>query len=202
MDAKLRRRDQNLEDALKQRDEEWKSKMEQREKELRIELMTREKAFISDQLKRDSELLKIMKEREDAMEQNLMQKAEAFGYLYKEHQKEIKQLIKKRDKDMEATLNYREKLWTESLDMVNNNLFKMYSSKGEFEGTLNSIRQRQDDLIKQMALSMEWFVFNKEESNKDKRPPVQFYEFSLSSVGYKFELVNLNLPNKNDRRKK
>ena len=27
---------------------------------------------------------------------------------------------------MEATLNYREKLWTESLDMVNNNLIKVY----------------------------------------------------------------------------
>ena len=49
---------------------------------------------------------------------------------------------------METTLNYREKLWTESLDMVNNNLIKMYSAKGEFEGVLNSIGQRQDDLIK------------------------------------------------------
>ena len=176
--------------------------MEQREKELRLELKTREKAFISDQLKRDNELLKIMKEREDAMEHNLMQKVDAFGYLYKEHHKEIKQLIEKRDRDMEATLNCREKLWTESLDMVNNNLFKMYSAQGEFERTLNSIGQRQDDLIKKMALSMEWSVFNKEESNKDKRPPIQFPEFSLSSTGYKFQLVNLNLPNKNDRRKK
>ena len=30
---------------------------------------------------------------------------------------------------MEATLNYREKLWTESLDMINNNLINMYSNK-------------------------------------------------------------------------
>ena len=55
---------------------------------------------------------------------------------------------------MQATLNYKEKLWTESLDMVNNNLVKMYYARGEFEGTLNSIRQRQYNLIKQMALSM------------------------------------------------
>ena len=48
---------------------------------------------------------------------------------------------------MEATLNYRQKLWTKSLDMVNNNLIKMYSAQGEFEGTLNSIYQRQDDRI-------------------------------------------------------
>ena len=152
-------------------------------------------------VERDSELLKIMKEMENAMEQNLMQKAYAFGYLYKEHWKEIKLLIEKRDRDMEATLNYRENLWTESLDMVNNNLIKMYSAQGEFEGTLNSIGQRQDDLIKQMDLSMEWYAFNKEEGRKARRPPVQFSEFSLPSAGYKLEPVNLNHPNKYDRKK-
>ena len=62
------------------------------------------------------------------MEQNMPQKADAFGYLYKEHQKEIRLLIERRDKEMEATLNYKEKLWTESLDMINNNLIKMYSA--------------------------------------------------------------------------
>ena len=68
-----------------------------------------------------------MKERVDAMEKNMLQKANAFGYLYKEYHKEIKLLIENRAKEIEATLNYREKLWTESLDMVNNNLIKMYS---------------------------------------------------------------------------
>ena len=92
MDAELRRRDQNLEEALRQRDKEWKRKLETREKELSEELRAREDAFVSDQLRRDSELLKIMKERED-MEQNMLQKADAFGYLYKEHQKEIRLLI-------------------------------------------------------------------------------------------------------------
>ena len=103
---------------------------------------------------------------------------------------------------MEAILNYSEKLWIESLDMVNINLIKMYITQGEFKGTLNSIGQRQDDLIKQMALSMEWFVFNKEEVSKAKRPLVQFPEFSHSSTGNKFEPVNLNCPNKYDRKKK
>ena len=89
------------------------------------------------------------------MEKNLLQKADAFWYLYKEHQKEIRLLIEKRDKEMEGTLNYREKCWTENLDIINNNLKKMYSAQGEFEGTLNSIGQRQNDLIKQLALTME-----------------------------------------------
>ena len=131
-----------------------------------------------------------------------MKKADAFGYLYKENKKEIKQLIEKRDRDREATLNYKEKLWTNSLDMVNNNLIKMYFAQGKFEGTLNSIGQRQHDLIKQMALSMEWLVFGKEEGSKAKRPLVQFLEFSSSSTGYMFEPINLNHPNKKERRKK
>ena len=58
----------------------------------------------------------------------MLQRVDAFRYLYKEHQKEIKLLIEKRDKEMEATINFREKLWIESLDMVNNNLTKMYSA--------------------------------------------------------------------------
>ena len=53
----------------------------------------------------------------------MLQKADAFGYLYKEHQKGIRATIQKRDEKMEASLNYREKLWTESLDMI-----KMYKA--------------------------------------------------------------------------
>ena len=86
--------------------------------------------------------------------------------------------------------------------MINNNLIKMYSAQGEFEGTLNSIGKRQDDLIKKMAISMEWSVFNKEEGSKANRPPVKFPEFSPSSAGYKLEPVNLNCPNINNRIKK
>ena len=72
MDAELKIRDQNLEEALKQRDEEWKSRWEIRKHEFSAELRAREDAFLSYQLRKDSELIKIMKEREDAMEQNLL----------------------------------------------------------------------------------------------------------------------------------
>ena len=171
MDAELRRRDQSLEEALKRRDEKWKSRWEIRERELSEELRAREDAFISDQIRRDSELIKITKEREDAMEKNWLQKADAFGYVYKEHQKEIRLLMEKRDKEIEGTLNYREKCWTESLNMINNNLIKRYSTQGEFEGTLNSIGQRQNDLIKQMALSMEWSAFNRSEDGSMSKQP-------------------------------
>ena len=88
----------------------------------------REKAFVNDQLMRDQELIKLMEVREKEIEQNLLQKVEAFGYLYKEHRKEIKATIKKRDEELESTLNYREKLWTESIDLVNQNMVKMYQA--------------------------------------------------------------------------
>ena len=107
------------------------------------------------------------------MEKNLLQKADAFRYLYKEHQKEIRFMIEKRDKEFEGTLNYREKCWNESLDMINNNLLQMYSAQGEFEGTLNSIGQRQSDLIKRLALTMEWYALNIiKEGNRSEQPQV------------------------------
>ena len=86
--------------------------------------------------------------------------------------------------------------------MVNNNLIKMYSSQGEFEGVLNSIGQRQDGLIKQMALSIKWSAFSKEEGSKARRLPVQIPEFFPSSTCYIFEPVNMNLPHKYEKKKK
>ena len=73
------------------------------------------------------------------MEQNILQKVDAIGYLYKERQKEIRATIQKRDEEMEASLNYKEKLWIERLDMVNSNMIRMYNAQGRFEGALNSI---------------------------------------------------------------
>ena len=66
------------------------------------------------------------------MEQNLLQKEKSFEYLYKEHHKEIKATIQKMDEKLESTLNYREKLWIESINMVNQNTIKMYQAEGEF----------------------------------------------------------------------
>ena len=87
--------------------------------------------------------------------------------------------------------------------MIKNNLIKMYSAQGEFEGTLNSIGQRQNDLIKQMTLSMEWSAFNiSEEGSRSKQPQVQILEFSPSATGYKFEPVNLNSSHRHERRRK
>ena len=88
-----------------------------------------ERAFVTDQLKRDQELISIMEIREKEMEQNMLQKAQAIRYLYKEHQNEIKATIQKRDEELESILNYKRKLWTECIDLVNQNMIKMYQAQ-------------------------------------------------------------------------
>ena len=107
---------------------------------------------------RDQELMEV---KGKEMEQNLLQKVEAFGYLYKEHKKEIRATIQKMDEDLESILNYKEKLWTTSIDLVNQNLVKMYQAQGEFEQSLKSIRQGQNDLIKQNIRMQEWYLFDR-----------------------------------------
>ena len=123
---------------------------------MRTELKERTKVFVNEQLKRDKDLLKMLEDKEKKVEKNLLQKDDAFGYLYKEHQKEIRATIHKRDEEMEDSLNYREKLWTESLDLCNSNLRNMYNAQGEFKGTLNSIGERQNVLIRSNARMLEW----------------------------------------------
>ena len=73
-------------------------------------------------------MLKIIEDREKEIEHNMLQKAYAFGYLYKKHQKDIRVTIQKRDEKLEATLKFREKMWTESLDIINANLLNMYNA--------------------------------------------------------------------------
>ena len=143
---------------------------------------------MQDHLKMDQELMEV---KEKEMEQNLLQKAEAFGYLYKEHQKEIRATIQKRDEELESNLNYREKLWTERIYLVNQNLVKMYQAQGEFEQSLKSIRQGQSELIKQNIRMQEWYLSDRNEEGSTPKPEHSIPEFTPLNVTYKFEAVNL-----------
>ena len=158
---------------------------------MRVELKEKEKAFVKDQLLRDQELIKLMEVREKEMEQKLLHKAEAFGYLYKEHQKEIIATIQKRDEELESILNYREKLWTDSINLVNQNFVKVYQAQGEFEQSLNSIRQRQSEPIKQNIIMQEWYLFDRNREGSTTKPEPSIHEFTPLNASYKFEAVNL-----------
>ena len=140
---------------------------------------------------RNQELIKLMEVREKEMEQNLLLKDEAFEYLYKEHQKDIKATIQKGDEEIESILNYREKLWIESIDLVNQNLVKMYQAQGEFEQSLNSIGQRKNELIKQNIRMQEWYLFDRNGEGLTTKLEPSIPKFTPSNASYKFEAVNL-----------
>ena len=77
----------------------------------------------------------------------------------------------------------------------------MYSTQGEFEGTLNSIGQRQNEMIKELALTVEWFVLNRSgEGSKLRQPQVQIPKVSPSTAGYKLDSVNLPPSHRHDRK--
>ena len=124
-----------------------------------------------------------------------------MGYLYKEHQKEIRTTIQKRDEEMEASLNYGEKLWTKRIDMVNSNMIRMYNAQGEFEGSLNSIGGRRNEMIRHNSRTLEWFTIKLVRDRTIERPQDSIPDFIPSQVSYQYELVNLR-PSKSQRKKK
>ena len=71
---------------------------------------------------------------------------------------------------METSLNYSEKLWIESLDMVNANMIKKYNAQGDFESALNSIGDRQNKLIRTNNLMLEWFTLKLLGDSTSERP--------------------------------
>ena len=92
---------------------------------------------------------------------------------------------------MEASLNYREKLWTESLDLCNSNLRNMYNAQLEFDGALNSIGGRKNELIKTNAMMMEWMTNQLLGDKLGEKLQASISDFAPSQAGYKFEPVNL-----------
>ena len=140
---------------------------------------------------RYQELIKMMEVKEMEMEQNMLQKAEAFEYLYKEHHKDIRVAIQNRDEKLESILNYKGKLWTKSIDLVNQNIMKMYQTQGEFEKSLNSIGQRKNDLIKQHIRTQEWYLFDRNRDGSTAKPEPSIPEFTPLNASYKFEAVDL-----------
>ena len=84
---------------------------------------------------------------------------------------------------------------------MNHNMIKMYQAHGEFEQSLNSIGQRQNELIRQHIRIQEWYLFDKGSGGSTKKPEPSILDFTPSNGSYKFEPVNLK-PSKYHRRKK
>ena len=135
-------------------------------------------AFYNNQYKRDSELLTILRKREAEMEGNMLKKIEAFKYLYKEHFKEFGRLMKERDMELEDNDVYKQKIWHESLDLINKNFSNMLGVIAEVESTVNQVGQKQDTLITLVEFTNDLVSTGREEATEKKKPDITFQKFS------------------------
>ena len=74
---------------------------------------------------------------------------------------------------------------------MNQNLVKMYQAQGEFKQSLNSIGQRQNEIIKKNIIMQKWYLFDRIREGSTPKPEPSIHEFTPSNAGYKFEAVNL-----------
>ena len=77
----------------------------------------------------------------------------------------------------------------------------MYNAQGVFKGTLNSIGERWNELIRSNARMLEWTTNNLLGDKTTKKPHVSLLEFVPSQADYPFEQVNIK-PSKSHHKKK
>ena len=80
--------------------------------------------------------------------------------------------MEKRDKKLEMDNNYRQKLWNDSLDQVNSNLVNIHNVLTKFEGSMNTLGSRKDQLITLVEHTSDFYLLNKEEPPKNERPDI------------------------------
>ena len=102
---------------------------------------------------------------------------------------------------MEASLNYREKLWIDRLDMCNSNMIKIYNAHGEFENTLNSIKGRQNELIRTNARMLEWMTTQFLGDKIAERPQPSISNFTASQDATNMSQLTSKPPDPNRRKR-
>ena len=135
------------------------------------------------------------------METSMFQKVEGFKYLYKEQFQEFGKLMEKRDKELEMNNNYRKKLWNDSLDQMNSNLVNIHNVLTEFEGSMNTMGIRQDQLITLVEYTNDYFLFNKEEPPAKENLYISITKFPPSLASFNLEPPNLKTSKSYERRR-
>ena len=131
------------------------------------------------------------------MEANMLQKVEGLKYLYKEFGK----LMEKRDKELEMDNNYRHKLWNDSLDQVNSNFVNIHNVLTELEGSMNTLGNRQDQLVTLVEYTNEYCLFHREEPPAKEKPNISIPKFPLSLATFNLEPPNLKTSKSYKRRR-
>ena len=76
----------------------------------------------------------------------------------------------------------------------------MYNAQVEFKGTLNSIGERQNELIRSNAMMLGWATNKLFTDETTKKPQVSIPEFVPSQASYPFEKVKIK-PSKSHHKK-
>ena len=171
------------------------------EKALMKRLDLKINTFYNEQLKMDEDVLTFLEKKRRKMEAIMLQKEEGFKYLYKEQFKEFGKLMEKRDKKLEMDNNYRHKLWNDSLDQVNSNLVNINNVLTEFEGSMNTLGNKQDQLITIMEYTNDYYLLQREEPLIKENPDISFPKFPPSLATFNLEPPNLKTSKSYKRRR-
>ena len=99
--------------------------------------------------------------------------------------------MEKRDKELEMSNNYTQKFWNDSLDQVNSNLVNIHNVLTKFERSMNTLGNRQDQLITLMEYTNDYCLFQREEPPAKEKPDISFPKFPPSLATFNLEPPNL-----------
>ena len=112
-------------------------------------------------------------------------------------------MIKERDKQLEDNDAYRKKIWLESLDLINQNLSKLFECISELERTVNQMGLKQDTLITEVELTSNIYLIGREipPIEEKKRSEITFTKFDPSLASLDVDPPNVIPPKAYKRRK-
>ena len=87
--------------------------------------------------------------------------------------------------------NYKHILWNDSLDQVDSNLVNMHNVLTEFEGSMNTLGSRQDQLITMVEYTNDYCLFNREEPLEKEKSDISIPKFPPSPASFNLEPPNL-----------
>ena len=203
MEAATKRKKQIWEENWRIREEEHKEELKNQDEKMMERIKTSMQAFYNNHFKRDADLLNILKQKETEMENNMLRKIDGFKHLYRELFKEFERLMKERDQQLEDNDEYRRKTWLESMDLINQNLYKLLECISEVEGTVNQVGKKQDTLIHAVKLNNEISAKGKEIPPTVERqtPEMRFPKFEPSMASFDVDPPNI-IPKKAYKRRK
>ena len=97
--------------------------------------------------------------------------------------------------------NYKHILWNDSLDQVDSNLVNMHNVLAEFEGSMNTLGSRQDQLITLVEYTNDYCLFNKEEPLEKEKSGISIPNFPPSSASFNLKPPNLKTSKSYKRRR-